>query len=123
MVAIIFLSIILIAVCFVSYCNLETIKKVRTKLLIIITICVFIIVLDLFLVHIGLLNNKIENGQGMFILIILIPIVIEFSVSTVLLLYTYLIDKYNKKKINKKTFIISTVIIFLLNILIILCLY
>lgn len=59
----------------------------------------------------------------MFILIILIPIVIEFSVSTVLLLYTYLIDKYNKKKINKKTFIISTVIIFLLNILIILCLY
>ena len=123
MLAIIFLSIILIAVCFVSYCNLETIKKVRTKLLIIITICVFIIVLDLFLVHIGLLNNKIENGQGMFILIILIPIVIEFSVSTVLLLYTYLIDKYNKKKINKKTFIISTVIIFLLNILIILCLY
>ena len=123
MVAIIFLSIILILVCFVSYCNLETIKKVRTKLLIIITICVFIIVLDLFLVHIGLLNNKIENGQGMFILIILIPIVIEFSVSTVLLLYTYLIDKYNKKKINKKTFIISTVIIFLLNILIILCLY
>lgn len=59
----------------------------------------------------------------MFILIILIPIVIEFSVSTVLLLYTYLIDKYNKKKINKKTFIISTVIIFLLNILTILCLY
>ena len=123
MIAIIFLSIILIAVCFVSYCNLETIKKVRTKLLIITVICVFIIVLDLFLVHIGLLNNKIENGQGMFILIILIPIVIEFSVSTVLLLYTYLIDKYNNKKINKKTFIISTVIIFLLNILIILCLY
>ena len=123
MVAIIFLSIILIAVCFVSYCNLETIKKVRTKLLIIITICVFIIVLDLFLVHIGLLNNKIENGQGMFILIILIPIVIEFSVSTVLLLYTYLIDKYNKKKINKKTLIILMAIIFLLNILTILCLY
>ena len=123
MAGIIFSIIILIGVCFVSYCNLETIKKVRTKLLIIITICVFIIVLDLFLVHIGLLNNKIENGQGMFILIILIPIVIEFSVSTVLLLYTYLIDKYNKKKINKKTFIISTVIIFLLNILIILCLY
>ena len=123
MVAIIFLSIILILVCFVSYCNLETIKKVRTKLLIIITICVFIIILDLFLIDISLLNNKIENGQGMFILIILIPIVIEFSVSTVLLLYTYLIDKYNNKKINKKTFIISTVIIFLLNILIILCLY
>lgn len=123
MVGIIFLSIILIAVCFVSYCNLETIKKVRTKLLIIITICVFIIVLDLFLVHIGLLNNKIENGQGMFILIILIPIVIEFSVSTVLLLYTYLIDKYNKKQINKKTLIILMAIIFLLNILTILCLY
>lgn len=123
MVAIIFLSIILIAVCFVSYCNLETIKKVRTKLLIIITICVFIIVLDLFLVHIGLLNNKIENGQGMFILIILIPIVIEFSVSTVLLLYTYLIDKYNNKKINKKILIILMAIIFLLNILTILCLY
>ena len=123
MVGIIFLTIILIAVCFVSYCNLETIKKVRTKLLIIITICVFIIVLDLFLVHIGLLNNKIENGQGMFILIILIPIVIEFSVSTVLLLYTYLIDKYNKKKINKKILIILMAIIFLLNILTILCLY
>lgn len=123
MIAIIFLSIILILVCFVSYCNLETIKKVRTKLLIIITICVFIIILDLFLIDISLLNNKIENGQGMLILIILIPIVIEFSVSTVLLLYTYLIDKYNNKKINKKTFIISTVIIFLLNILIILCLY
>lgn len=123
MVAIIFLSIILILVCFVSYCNLETIKKVRTKLLIIITICVFIIFLDLFLIDISLLNNNIKNGQGMFILIILIPIVIEFSVSTVLLLYTYLIDKYNNKKINKKTFIISTVIIFLLNILIILCLY
>lgn len=123
MIAIIFLSIILIAVCFVSYCNLETIKKVRTKLLIIITICVFIIVLDLFLVHIGLLNNKIENGQGMFILIILIPIVIEFSVSTVLLLYTYLIDKYNKKKINKKILIILMAIIFLLNMLTILCLY
>lgn len=123
MVAIIFLSIILILVCFVSYCNLETIKRVRTKLLIIITICVFIIFLDLFLIDISLLNNNIKNGQGMFILIILIPIVIEFSVSTVLLLYTYLIDKYNNKKINKKTFIISTVIIFLLNILIILCLY
>ena len=123
MVGIIFLSIILIAVCFVSYCNLETIKKVRTKLLIITVICVFIIVLDLFLVHIGLLNNKIENGQGMFILIILIPIVIEFSVSTVLLLYTYLIDKYNNKKINKKILIILMAIIFLLNRLTILCLY
>ena len=123
MVGIIFLIIILTAVCFISYCNLETIKKVRTKLLIIITICVFIIIFDLFLIDISLLNNNIKNGQGMFILIILIPIVIEFSVSTVLLLYTYLIDKYNNKKINKKTFIISTVIIFLLNILIILCLY
>ena len=59
----------------------------------------------------------------MFILIILIPIVIEFSVSTVLLLYTYLIDKYNKKKINKKILIILMAIIFLLNILTILCLY
>ena len=122
MISIIF-SIILIAVCFVSYCNLETIKKVRTKLLIIIAICVFIIIFDLFLIHISILNNNVENGQAMFILIILIPVTIEISTSTVLLLYTYLINKYNKKKINKKTFIISIIILFLLNILTILCVY
>ena len=122
MISIIF-SIILIAVCFVSYCNLETIKKVRTKLLIIIAICVFIIIFDLFLIHISILNNNVENGQAMFILIILIPVTIEISTSTVLLLYTYLINKYNKKKINKKTFIISIIILFLLNILTILCFY
>ena len=123
MAGIIFSIIILIGVCFVSYCNLETIKKVRTKLLIIITICVFIIIFDLFLIDIRLLNNNIKNGQGMFILIILIPIVIEVSVSTVLLLFTYLINKYNKKKVRKKTLIILMIIIFLLNISTIVCLY
>ena len=108
MIGLVILLFILIAAIYVSYENLNSFKRKSTKILITILLFVLIFIMQISLIYFGLSNNDVlrRTGQGEFILLILIPIIIVFAEAVFVLLYTYLINKYNKKEIDRRKFII-----------------
>lgn len=108
MIGIIILLVYLSVTIYLAYENLNSFKRKIIKVLIIILLFILIFAIQIGLFYLGFSNNDYlgENGQGEFILIILIPIIIAFIEIVLMLLYTYLINKYNKKEISRKRFII-----------------
>lgn len=116
MLGIIILLLILIPVIYLSYENLSSFKRKTTKILVTITLFVLIFAMQIGLIYLGFSNNRsLEEGQGEFILIILVPIIIVFMEAILMLLSTYLINKYNKKDISRKRFIAYILVILFLN--------
>lgn len=108
MIGIIILLVYLSVTIYLAYENLNSFKRKIIKVLIIILLFILIFAIQIGLFYLGFSNNDYlgENGQGEFVLIILIPIIIAFIEIVLMLLYTYLINKYNKKEISRKRFII-----------------
>ncbi len=116
MIGIIFFLIILVLVIYVAYGNLSSFKRKTTRILITITLFVLIFAMQIGLVYWGFSNNRsLEQGQGELVLIILVPIIIVFMEAILMLVYTELIDKYNKKEISRKRFIVYVLLILFLN--------
>lgn len=117
MIGLVILLFILIAAIYVSYENLNSFKRKSTKILITILLFVLIFIMQISLIYFGLSNNDVlrRTGQGEFILLILIPIIIVFAEAVFVLLYTYLINKYNKKEIDRRKFIIYILLILFFN--------
>lgn len=117
MIGLVILLFILIAAIYVSYENLNSFKRKSTKILITILLFVLIFIMQISLIYFGLSNNDVlrRTGQGEFILLILIPIIIVFAEAVFVLLYTYLINKYNKKEIDRRRFIIYILLILFFN--------
>lgn len=116
MIGIIFFLIILVLVIYVAYGNLSSFKRKTTRILITITLLVLIFAMQIGLVYLGFSNNRsLEQGQGELVLIILVPIIIVFMEAILMLVYTELIDKYNKKEISRKRFIVYVLLILFLN--------
>ena len=116
MLGIIILLLILIPVIYLSYENLSSFKRKTTKILVTITLFVLILAMQIGLIYLGFSNNRsLEEGQREFILIILVPIIIVFMEAILMLLSTYLINKYNKKDISRKRFIAYILVILFLN--------
>lgn len=108
MIGIIILLVYLSVTIYLAYENLNSFKRKIIKVLIIILLFILIFAIQIGLFYLGFSNNDYlgENGQGEFILIILIPIIIAFIEIVLMLLYTNLINKYNKKEISRKRFLI-----------------
>lgn len=108
MIGIIILLVYLSVTIYLAYENLNSFKRKIIKVLIIILLFILIFAIQIGLFYLGFSNNDYlgENGQGEFVLIILIPIIIAFIEIVLMLLYTYLINKYNKKEISRKRFLI-----------------
>ncbi len=117
MLGLVILLFIIIAVIYVSYENLDSFKRKITKVLIIILLFILIFIMQISLIYFSFSNNDGlgRTGQGELILIILIPIIIVFTEAVLMLLYTYLINKYNKKEISRKRFIIYVLLILFIN--------